>query len=88
MGANFQKWLAFYIVSIIAGYAFCVTFLNVPQGNIQVANIALGTLLGILGTIATFYWGSSDKSRPQSPTDTDVTKVETPKTLPIDDTPH
>lgn len=59
--ADFRKYLAafFSLASFI--YMALITFCEVPEANINSANIILGFLIGTaLSTIIGFYFGASE----------------------------
>jgi predicted membrane channel-forming protein YqfA (hemolysin III family) len=61
---NFIYLFAWFwsITSVL--YFFCVTFIPMPQGSRDFANIILGFLLGTaVATIISFFYGSSKSSK-------------------------
>jgi hypothetical protein len=38
-------------------------FITPPDGNAEVLNLIVGAVIGIIGTIASYRWGSSDGSK-------------------------
>lgn len=61
---NFIYWYAWYWGIGSTLYFFCVTFLEMPQGGRDFANIILGFLLGTaVATIISFFYGSSKSSK-------------------------
>jgi len=64
---RFLLYFAASLVGISLTYVFCITFLKIPIGNERYADVCLGFLLGTLvGTIITFYYGSSKDNRMQN----------------------
>ncbi|EKU56613.1 hypothetical protein ACINWC323_2655 [Acinetobacter sp. WC-323] len=60
---NTRTYLAF---AAIAMSLFCVVglfFVEMPDKNRDLINVALGAILGWSGTVVAFYFGSSDKQR-------------------------
>lgn len=61
---NFIYWYAWFWAVGSTLYFFCVTFLEMPQGGRDFANIILGFLLGTaVATIISFFYGSSKSSK-------------------------
>lgn len=64
MAKNFIYYFAWFwsVTSVL--YFFCVTFVSLPEGGRDFANIILGFLLGTaVATIISFFYGSSKSSK-------------------------
>jgi len=60
---NFVYRFAWFWSVVSALYFFCVTFLTMPEGSRDFANIILGFLLGTaIASIFNFFYGSSKSS--------------------------
>lgn len=60
---QFIYWYAIASTLIVFTYAFAVTFMDIPEANRQMASNVLWFLLGtVIGTIYTFFYGSSNGS--------------------------
>lgn len=60
---SLRSFLAIFWSLISALYIFAITFLDIPESNLRHADMISGFLLGtVIGTIITFYWGSSQGS--------------------------
>ncbi len=72
----------FYMVSLVMAYIFCITFLKVPDASKDLANIALGFLLGnVLGVcVAYILVGSPDKKTQGVAPGTQQSSIEVTKT--------
>lgn len=61
--ADFRKLLAIFFSVASFLYMTAVTFLTIPEKNINNSNIILGFLIGTaLSTLIGFYFGSSESS--------------------------
>lgn len=61
---HFIYWYAWFWSVGTTIYFFCVTFIPMPQGGRDFANIILGFLLGTaVATIISFFYGSSKSSK-------------------------
>lgn len=61
-----DKLLYFSITCVLLTfvYIFSITFIPIPKDNQRYADVVLGFLLGTLvGTIITYYFGSSNSSK-------------------------
>ena len=58
-----QFILAILVVLMAGGMLTLLFFINIPKDNEQLLTLALGIVLGVLGTIASFYWPSSVGSK-------------------------
>jgi len=55
--------IAFLIVVLSFGFLYLIALRNIPTGNKDILQIAAGLVLGVLATVAAYYFGSSkDKS--------------------------
>lgn len=62
--AHFIYWYAWFWAATSVFYFFCVTFIILPEGGRDFANIILGFLLGTaVATIISFFYGSSKSSK-------------------------
>ena len=62
--AHFIYWYAWFWAITSVLYFFCVTFITLPEGGRDFANIILGFLLGTaVATIISFFYGSSKSSK-------------------------
>ena len=54
---DFKELMAFYTITLSFIYMFCVTFLPIPEKNMQSAQIILGSLLTIvIGKVLSEYF--------------------------------
>lgn len=61
---HFIYYYAWFWAIASVFYFFCVTFLQLPEGGRDFANIILGFLLGTaVATIISFFYGSSKSSK-------------------------
>ena len=61
---HFIYYYAWFWASTSVLYFFCVTFVTLPEGGRDFANIILGFLLGTaVATIISFFYGSSKSSK-------------------------
>lgn len=59
--SHFIYWYSWFWAVTSTLYFFCVTFLQLPDGGKDFANIILGFLLGTaVATIIGFFYGNSD----------------------------
>lgn len=72
-----RRFLAYFAVGIFVAsfiYIGCITFMEVPEKNQRFADTVLGFLLGtLLGTLITFFYGSSKSSQAKDQTIKDMT---------------
>ncbi|HLA51982.1 MAG TPA: hypothetical protein VK618_01680 [Flavitalea sp.] len=62
--------LAFIIVILTFAFLFALLAVNIPENNKDILNISVGFVLGVIGTVASYYFGTSkDKS------DSDQSKI-------------
>lgn len=77
-----RRFLAYFAVGIFAAsfvYIACITFIVVPDKNQRFADTVLGFLLGtLLGTLITFFYGSSKSSQAKDQTIKDMTPTPAP----------
>lgn len=67
----FPPLFALILALLIFAYVFLITFYDIPEKSIRFADTTIGFLLGILSTVAGFFFGSSDTtSSLRSPTRT------------------
>lgn len=60
---NFAIYLSAYLVAFTSIYIILITFFNIPKENMPFVNTVLGFLLGtVVGTVVTYYLGSSNSS--------------------------
>jgi hypothetical protein len=58
---HFIYWYSWFWALSSTVYFFCVTFIHLPEGGGDFANIILGFLLGTaVATIIGFFYGNSD----------------------------
>lgn len=61
---RFLAWFAVGLVACSFAYIGCITFMVVPKENQRFADTVLGFLLGtLLGTLITFFYGSSKSAQ-------------------------
>lgn len=61
---HFIYYYAWFWATTSVLYFFCVTFISLPEGGRDFANIILGFLLGTaVATIISFFYGSSKSSK-------------------------
>ena len=59
--SHFIYWYSWFWALSSTLYFFCVTFIHLPEGGKDFANIILGFLLGTaVATIIGFFYGNSD----------------------------
>jgi hypothetical protein len=56
--------VAVFILLVIFAYMGAVTFLPIPESGIKLADTIVPYLLGIIGVMVGYYWGSSSKGTP------------------------
>jgi uncharacterized membrane protein len=76
--------LAFVIVLGAFGFMYSLVYHEIPAGNKDTINLVVGFVLGILATVATYYFGTSkDKSDAEQhlrvPGTTSVTNTQEPQ---------
>ncbi len=58
------------IITVIFGMLFVFVillfFVTIPTGNSEIVYMTFGTFIGIVGTVAAFYFGSSSGSKEKS----------------------
>jgi hypothetical protein len=60
--SHFIYWYSWFWAISSTVYFFCVTFVQLPEGGRDFANIILGFLLGTaVATIIGFFYGNSEK---------------------------
>lgn len=60
---SYRGVLAIIIVSGCFAFLFSLLFKKIPEGNESALNMAMGFILGVLATVAGYYFGASkDKS--------------------------
>lgn len=63
LSLNTRSILAITITFLSFGFLFMVSFHVIPVQNQNIVNTAAGFILGVLSTVATYFFGSSkDKS--------------------------
>jgi hypothetical protein len=66
----FSKRYAYYLSTAIFGMLFIFVillfFVTIPTGNSEIVYMTFGTFIGIVGTVAAFYFGSSSGSKEKS----------------------
>jgi len=66
----FSKRYAYYLSSAIFGMLFVFVillfFVTIPIGNSEIVYMTFGTFIGIVGTVAAFFFGSSSGSKEKS----------------------
>jgi len=66
----FSKRYAYYLSSAIFGMLFVFVillfFVTIPTGNSEIIYMTFGTFIGIVGTVAAFFFGSSSGSKEKS----------------------
>ncbi|BAP65818.1 hypothetical protein J6I82_05350 [Acinetobacter baumannii] len=62
-GENTRTYLAFAAIAISFFCVIGLFFIEMPEKNRDLINVALGAILGWSGTVVAFYFGSSDKQR-------------------------
>jgi hypothetical protein len=77
--------IAFIVAFGSFGFLFALVYRSVPDGNKDIINVAAGFVLGVLGTVASYYFGNSkDKSDADQAARTEgtTTTTSTTKTTP------
>ena len=60
--SHFIYWYSWFWAISSTVYFFCITFIQLPEGGRDFANIILGFLLGTaVATIIGFFYGNSEK---------------------------
>lgn len=63
LGKAARSLIAFGIVLMSFGFLYFLLYRKIPAENKDILQIAAGIVLGVLGTVASYYFGSSkDKS--------------------------
>jgi hypothetical protein len=66
----FSKRYAYYLSTAIFGMLFVFVillfFVTIPTGNSEIVYMTFGTFIGIVGTVAAFFFGSSSGSKEKS----------------------
>lgn len=91
IGRNARSIIAISVVYLSFAFLFTLVLTTVPDGNKTLINVAAGIVLGALGAVCNYYFGSSkDKSDQEKAviaekekTSTVATKTETIKADPI-----
>lgn len=63
-----QFVLALLVLAMAGGMLTLLFFVQIPKDNQQLLTLSLGIVLGIAGTIASFYWPSSVGARSKDET--------------------
>ncbi|MFL9471153.1 hypothetical protein ACKERC_02545 [Acinetobacter baumannii] len=71
-GENTRTYLAFAAIAISFFCVIGLFFVEMPEKNRDLINVALGAILGWSGTVVAFYFGSSDKQRKEGITNDDI----------------
>ncbi|ENU43301.1 hypothetical protein F985_02014 [Acinetobacter seifertii] len=72
---NSEKTRTYLAFAAIAISFFCVIglfFIEMPDKNRDLINVALGAILGWSGTVVAFYFGSSDKQHKEGVANDDI----------------
>jgi hypothetical protein len=60
---RFTAYLTIGSIILSFGYIFCITFIAIPEQSLRFADTILGVVIGlVIGTIYTFWFGSSSGS--------------------------
>jgi len=70
---NTRTYLAFAAIAMSLLCVVGLFFIEVPDKNRDLINVALGAILGWSGTVVAFYFGSSDKQRKETDPEERVT---------------
>lgn len=63
LGKAARSIIAFAIVIMSFGFLYFLLYRKIPAENKDILQISAGIVLGVLGTVASYYFGSSkDKS--------------------------
>jgi hypothetical protein len=60
---RFNYYLSSAIIIIFAVLMVLLFFVTIPEGNSEIVYMGFGTFIGIVGTVAAFYFGSSAGSK-------------------------
>lgn len=60
---RFNYYLSSAIIIIFAVLMVLLFFVDIPEGNSEIVYMGFGTFIGIVGTVAAFYFGSSAGSK-------------------------
>jgi hypothetical protein len=83
---TFILFFAVGIVTVTLVYAFCITFIPIPDSGKDHAKTILGFLLATgLATLISYYWGSSSGSAAKSDTIDKVLQGPAPVPPPVHD---
>lgn len=80
--------IAVYLMTLVFGYVFAITFADIPKTGIDHAKTALPFLLGsVLGIIIGYYYGNSSKKNQGEPEGemTPITETNQPLVAPPED---
>lgn len=62
-GKSMRSIIAITVVLLSFAFLFTLMFVKIPQENESIINVASGIVLGVLGVVVGYYFGSSkDKS--------------------------
>jgi drug/metabolite transporter (DMT)-like permease len=73
---NVRSVIALFIT--IGGFAFLffLLFFRIPAGNETILNVAAGIVLAVLGSVASYYFGSSKDKSDVDKADSEIEKKE------------
>lgn len=78
---NARSIIAFLIVILSFGFLYVLTWKSVPLGNKDILQISCGIVLGVLASVAAYYFGSSkDKSDQDKANNPNMPKDKPPTT--------
>lgn len=58
-----RAWLALIVITLVALLVAGLFFVQIPTGNKDLVNIALGFIAGYAASVIAYYFGDSDASR-------------------------
>lgn len=73
---NVRSILAILITVGAFLFLFSLLGFKIPEGNAAVLNVAAGVVLGVLGTVANYYYGSSKDKSDVDKSDADVKRAD------------
>lgn len=58
-GKGQRSIIAFMVTALSFAFLFALMFVEIPVRNESIINVASGIVLGVLGTVCAYYFGSS-----------------------------
>lgn len=71
---NVRSILAVFITVAGFGFLYALLRVRIPQGNETILNVAAGFVLGVVASVATYYFGSSKDKSDVDKSDSEIEK--------------